>query len=190
MFGILKNAYLAGALSAGLLLGYVPLLPASTSTAISQENARKVIAEELEQDLMCKGFGEHDRVDDAGKNSWLTAAGAVIKMGDDTFYNNYTYSFKQPLMVKGMPVYSVTQSVGESGAIFTAEVQGDPLALAKAIHAKPVRENDDIFGLGNELFYLKITADTSRAEQIIIGADEQQKAAGHFYFGCSSLMDL
>lgn len=46
-------------------------------------------------------------------------------MIEDPYYNQFRYSFFQPLDVDGLHLYAVQQFVGEGGVIFIAEVEGD-----------------------------------------------------------------
>lgn len=177
----MKKVFSAWAL--GMMLAAPAVVVAAETPGAAQ--ARQTIAQELEQDLLCVKPGEHARADARKDNDILKAAGARITFDDaEDTYNNYIYRFETPLTVKGLPVYSVSQTEGENGVIFTAEVKGNPASLARELQARPLGKNEIVFGLGNELFHRPVSAQ-GKADEIIIGADDAQKAAGRFYFGCS-----
>ncbi|MBW7981759.1 hypothetical protein [Enterobacillus tribolii] len=170
------------------VLGIALVAPAVAAAADAPDaaQARGIIAQELEQDLLCVRPGEHARANAHRENNVLKAAGARITFDDaEDTYNNYIYRFEKPLMVKGLPVYSVSQTEGENGVIITAEVKGNPAALARELGAKPLGKNEIVFGLGNELYQRAVSGVAGKADAIIIGADDDQKAIGRFYFGCS-----
>lgn len=162
-----------------------PVPAPAAEQAMTPAQAQTLIAQELQQDLLCVKKSEHARADAHKSNEILKAAGARITFDDaEDTYSNYVYRFDTPLTVKGLPVYAVSQTEGENGVIFTAEVKGNPATLAGELKAKPLGENEIVFGLGNELFHRPV-GKPGKADAIIIGANDEQKALGRFYFGCS-----
>ncbi|KAA8995598.1 hypothetical protein FJU30_23835 [Affinibrenneria salicis] len=186
------------------LFGFVLLwsAPGLAQALSTPDQARQVVAGELADNLFCKGFGVNAHADEQGRNAVLTLAGASIhfKHEDemDELYNSYTYRFTPPLAVNGVLVHSIMQSVGEGGALFIAEAEGDSQALAARIQAVRVGD-DEVFAAGL-LDWVQFHKTMGRAESgreaesmpedIIIGADASQKKTGRFSFGCSTPMAM
>jgi hypothetical protein len=156
--------------------------------APTAQQARDILQKELVSDLWCKdNASKYDRASDEESKVLLQASGATITPGNNS---NLSYQFTTPLMVNGLPIFAVQQTVSQRGTIFTAETVGDPKTFAKELHAQKVahKTKQQLLGLGNELFHKQLK-DSSNM-QMIVGADSKQKTAGHFYFGCSKSQGL
>ena len=172
---------LLAALAALLMLG---------SAAYAQSDLEKA----LEKELLCVSS---DRTltlvhpEKGGGNQALKAAGARITFDDDGPYNNFIYHFDKPLMVFGMPLWSVRQSVHEHGATLSAEITGDAAAFARRMQARQRKTADgEQYYLADEVRYLKPVGKGPLPDLMIIGVTPGQQANGRFEADCYRQMEL
>lgn len=175
-----------------LLTTSATLMASSVNDA---EKARAKIAASLSEELLCQAGEGIARAGDPDSNRLITSAGAVIVEGNDPFFNQFRYSFKEPLSVGANQLFRVQQDVGEGGVIFIAEVKGGLQALVKQLGAVKASAEDDFIGVENVIFY-KTLSETTPADaepqftKIIIGQDPEQKKAGRFFYGCVEATQL
>ncbi|WP_455427668.1 hypothetical protein [Dryocola sp. LX212] len=158
--------------------------------------ARKAVIYSLSKALLCQ---RSDGISLAGNNksdSTLKKAGASIVFGDDDIYNNFTYSFAEPLLIEENNIYNVQQNVGEGGAVLLAEAKGDMITLVKNLGAQPTNE-DEWLGMENVLFVKPVKSSNSQVDdtesydgEIVIGQSPEQKQSGRFIYGCIQKMEF
>lgn len=175
-----------------LLMQSTCVLAESDATTNSD---RKNLSMGIVKTLLCQSTTIQVYAGDPESNRFLKKAGAIITMMDDDYYNQFRYSFVEPLNTGQHRLYSVQQMVGEGGAIFIAEVAGDLSAFASEVNAIPAKEDDDFLGVSNVLFYKALKENTSPDSEpeftrIVIGQNPVQKAQGRFFYGCVQTMDL
>lgn len=171
------------------------LLSVQTMAAQLTDGSRKHVASELSKSLLCVGDSENSAAGELESDAMLKKAGAVITMIEDPYYNQFRYSFLQPLDVDGLHLYAVQQFVGEGGVIFIAEVEGDPKSFAKQINARPAKKDETYLGVQNVSFYKNIgnkimSLAEPDYERVVIGQSQIQKIQGRFFYGCVQPMDL
>lgn len=175
------------------------LLLLLSSTCLSSEptfgSEREILATSLKSELLCGDGVDNSRAGDPDSDSFLKTAGASIIIDNNSYYNEFTYSFIKPLAVDSLKLHSAQQMVGEGGVIFIAEVEGDLSSFATKVNAKKSTEDDDLLGVQNVKFYKtlkeKISADADpEFTKIVIGQNRIQKAQGRFFYGCIITMDL
>lgn len=154
-----------------------------------------MLATSLKSELLCGDSVSNSRAGDPDSDSFLKKAGASIIINDNSDYNEFRYSFINPLEVSSLTLFSVQQMVGEGGVIFIAEVEGDLSSFATKNNAKKSSEDDDLLGVQNAKFSKtlqeKTSADAEPAfKKIVIGQSRIQKAQGRFFYGCIITMDL
>jgi hypothetical protein len=159
------------------------------------DGGRTHLASKLSKSLLCVGDPDNSAVGEPENDAMLKNAGAVITMSEDPYYNQFRYSFSQPLDVDGLHLYAIQQFVGEGGVIFMAEVEGDPKFFAKQIDALSAKKDETYLGVQNVSFYKNIgNKIMSLAEpnykRVIIGQNQIQKIQGRFFYGCVQPMDL
>lgn len=162
-----------------------------TAAGLPREN----LALGIGKDLLCQSTDIHDRAGDPEDDNFLKMAGAIITIVDDPYFNQFRYSFVEPLKVGMSYLYSAQQLVGEGGVIFIAEVAGDLPAFVSEIKASPAKEDDDFLSVSNVLFYKtlkeKMSPDSEpEFTKIVIGQNRIQKIQGRFFYGCIQTMDL
>ncbi|MEB5694991.1 hypothetical protein MXM31_02125 [Klebsiella aerogenes] len=160
-------------------------------SALSSERrlTREMLAMGLEKALLCQ---KNDV--DIGADAVLNITGITVQKNDAPYYNQFRYSFKEPLAVNQLALYSVQQSVGEGGAVLLAEAAGEMQNFADRLAAHPLAENEDVLGVSGVMF-LKIEAgagagNESAVSKIVIGQNAVQKAQGRFFYGCIQAMTL
>lgn len=160
-------------------------------SALSSESrlTREMLAMGLEKALLCQ---KNDVA--IGADAVLNITGITVQKNDDPYYNQFRYSFKEPLAVNQLALYSVQQSVGEGGAVLLAEAAGEMQNFADRLAAHPLAENEDVLGVSGVMF-LKTedgagAGNESAASKIVIGQNAVQKAQGRFFYGCIQAMTL
>ncbi len=154
-----------------------------------------MLATSLKSELLCGDSVSNSRAGDPDSDSFLKKAGATIIIDDGSDYNEFIYSFINPLVVDSLTLHSVQQIVGEGGVMFIAEVDGDLSSFATKVNAKKSSENDDLLGVQNVKFYKTLQEKISAGAEpdftkILIGQNRIQKAQGRFFYGCIITIDL
>lgn len=177
-----------------LIIRSTVLLAASDTDSMA---ARKAVSDSLVKELLCQrsdgiSIAGNDKSDKA-----LKKAGASIVFGDDDIYNNFNYSFVEPLVIEVSHIYNVQQIVGEGGVIVLAEAKGNMSTFVKNLRAKHVKEEGEWLGLENVLFVKPVKSSHSQTSdvgsndgEIIIGQSPEQMQSGRFFYGCIQKMEL
>ena len=159
------------------------LLSVQTMAAQLTDGSRKHVASELSKSLLCVGDSENSAAGELESDAMLKKAGAVITMIEDPYYNQFRYSFLQPLDVDGLHLYAVQQFVGEGGVIFIAEVEGDPKSFAKQINARPAKKDETYLGVQNVSFIKTLAIRSCRLlslimKELLLGKAKYRKFRG------------
>lgn len=170
-----------------LLLYVAAIAPALAS---DMDPAREKLALGLEKALSCQKSDIATGADDA-----LNIAGVIVQRSVDPYYNSFRYSFREPLAVNQLPLYSVQQSVGEGGVVLLAEISGEVQAFADQLAAHPIGKNDDVLGVSGVMFLKTVAVgsgaeDEANSSKIVIGQNAVQRAQGRFFYGCIQAMTL
>lgn len=82
---------------------------AASVSALASESSltRDMLVMGLEKALLCQ---KNDVA--IGADPVLNITGITVQKNDDPYYNQFRYSFKEPLAVNQLALYSVQQSVG------------------------------------------------------------------------------
>lgn len=159
------------------------------------ENERTTLTATLAKVLTCQNSEGIASAGDPESDLFLKKAGAVISMDKESDYNEFRYSFIEPLIVNGLPLFSVQQSAGEGGGILIADVKGDLNAFAKQNNLSPASKGETYLGTQNVVFYKhigKLNTDLPDPDYttMVAGQSELQKAQGRFFYGCVQPMNL
>lgn len=164
---------------------------AASVSALASESSltRKMLAIGLKKALLCQ---KNDVA--IGADAVRNITGITVQKNDDPYYNQFLYSFKEPIAVNQLALYSVQQNVGEGGVVLLAETAGKVQNFADQLAAHPLAENEDVLGVSGVMFLKTVAGagagNETAVSKIVIGQNAVQKAQGRFFYGCIQAMTL